>query len=69
MRWLLKGRAGGTGLLNVTPKTHLRLSDQPILDLRRAQEPFIRRHNSNIAIKPPTKLLLLCAKTHAFETV
>ena len=34
MRWLLKGMAGGTliGLLRVTPKTHLRVSDQPILD-------------------------------------
>ena len=46
MRWLLKGVAGGTlvGLLHFTPKTHLRVSDRPILDLRQAQEPFICRH-------------------------
>ena len=45
MRWLLKGLGDGTliGLLHVTPKTHLRVPDQPILDLRRAQ----------IAINPP----------------
>ena len=62
MRWLLKGMAGGTliGLLHVMPKTHLRVSDRPILDLCRAQEPFTRRHNSNSAIEPPTKLLRLC---------
>ena len=59
MRWLLKGMAGGTliGLLHVTPKTHLRVSDPPILDLRRAQSSFIRRHNSNSEIEPPTKLI------------
>ena len=64
MRWLLKGMAGGTliGLLHVTPKTHLRVSAQPILDLRRAQQQFIHRNNSNIALEPPTKILLLCAR-------
>ena len=37
MRWLLKGLGDRTliSLLHVTPKTHLRVSDQPILDLRR----------------------------------
>ena len=32
-------------------------TDQPILDLCRAQESFIRRYNSNSARDPPTKLL------------
>ena len=43
MRWLLKGMLGKTliGLLHVTPKTHLRVSAQRILDLRRVQEQFI----------------------------
>ena len=67
MRWLLKGMGDGTlnGLVRVTPKTHLRVSAQPILDLQRAIYP---RHISNIAIEPSTKLLLLFAKTHAFES-
>ena len=41
-----KGMGDGTliGLLHVTPRTHLRVSAQPILDLRRAQEPFISRY-------------------------
>ena len=36
MRWLLKEMGDGTviGLLHVAPKTHLQVSDQPILDLR-----------------------------------
>ena len=51
-RWLLKGIGDATliGLLHVTPKTHLRVSDQPISELRRAQEPFFR--HSNITIEP-----------------
>ena len=38
MHWLLKGMGDGTliGLLHVMAKTHLRVSDQPIFDLRRA---------------------------------
>ena len=41
MRRLLKGMGDGPliRLLHVTAKTHLWVSDQPILDLRRAQEP------------------------------
>ena len=35
-----------------TPMTNVATSDQPILDLR--------RHNSNSAQGPPTKLLVLC---------
>ena len=40
---LLKGMRDDAliGLLHVTPKPHLATSDQPILDLRRAQESFI----------------------------
>ena len=36
MRWLLKGMEDGSliGLLHITPKTHLWVSDQSILDLR-----------------------------------
>ena len=42
MRWLLKGMGDWTliGLLLVTPKTHLQVSDQPILELRQAQQSF-----------------------------
>ena len=42
MRWILKGMGDGTlvGLLHVTPKTNLRVSDQPILELRQAQQSF-----------------------------
>ena len=58
IRWLLKGMGDGAliGLLHVTPKRHLRVSDQPILDLHRAQETFIRRYLSNSARDPPKKL-------------
>ena len=35
-------------------------SDEPILDLRRAQESFIRLYNSNSARDPPTKLIAFC---------
>jgi hypothetical protein len=45
------------GLLHVTPKTHLRVSEQTILGLLWAQESFIRRYNSNSASDPSTKLL------------
>ena len=65
----MKGMGDGTliCLLHVTPKIHTTwVSDQPNLDLRREQESFIRRHNSNIAIEPPTKLLPLSSKTLAF---
>ena len=45
--WLLKGMGDGTliGLLHVTPKPPLRVIrlDQPFLDLRWAQESFLRR--------------------------
>ena len=69
MRWLLKEMGDGAliGLLHVTPKTHLQVSDQPILDLRQEQKLFIRRHNSNIAIEPPTKLLALGASHLRFS--
>ena len=55
MRWLLKEMEDGVtliGLLHVTPKTHLRvikLLQTLILDLRPAQESFIRRYNSKNA--------------------
>ena len=57
MRWGW-GMGAGTliGSLHITPKTHLRVSDQPILDLRQAQDSFIHRYNSNSARDPPTKL-------------
>ena len=42
-------------------------SDQPFLDLSRAQESFMRRQNSNIAIEPPTKLLALAASHLRFR--
>ena len=47
-RWTL------IGLLHVTPRTHLRVSAQPFLDLRQAQSSFILSHNSNSAIEAPT---------------
>ena len=40
-----------------TPTGNQSTSDQPILDLRRAQESLIRRYNSNSARDPPTELL------------
>ena len=45
MRWLLQGLGDGIliGLFHVMPITHLRVSDQPILDLHRVQESFIRQ--------------------------
>ena len=61
MRWLLKEMGDGTliGLLHFTPKTHLPVSDQPILYLSQAQELFIRRLNSNSVRDLPTELLTL----------
>ena len=44
-------------------------SDQPFLDLRRPQKPFIRRHNSNIAIEPPTTVYAFERFRVAFRTV
>ena len=59
------------GLLHASPKTHLRVSDQPILDLCRAQKSFIIRHNSNIAITHNTahKATRAWRFTLAFQTV
>ena len=47
MHWLLKGMRDRTliGLLDVMPKTHLR-----VIKLLKTKS-FIRRHNSNIAHK------------------